>query len=153
MKVRERAFGWQQLRQMPDLAHLAPRNAGAAHAGVDGEMPRAAASATPCLDLGRESKRRSQSRGSGSRKLLLEQWGEHHDRTCNAEVAKLFALRDGGYPVPPRFQNIECPQCRGGTQPIGVRLDHRQKRNACAPCDRRSITLQRAKIDLDPGAS
>ena len=40
-----------------------------------------------------------------------------------------------------------------GTQPEGVRLYHRQERYARAPRDSRSITLQRAKIDLDPGAS
>jgi transposase-like protein len=83
---------------------------------------------------------------------LLEQWGEDNDRTCRTEVTELFAFRDGGYSVAPRLQNIECPQCSRGTEPIGVCLDHRQQRYACPSGDGCSITLQRAKIDLDPGA-
>ena len=153
MKVRESALRWVHLHQVPDLAHLTPGNAGATHSRVDREMPRATTSAAPCLDLHRKSQRGSQSRRSDAGKLLLEQGGEDNDRAYNAEMAQLFTLRDGGNPITPRLQNIECPQCSRGTQSIGVRLDHGQQRYARSTGDGCSITLQRAKIDLDPGAS
>src|SRR6266849_5313955 len=82
MKVREGALWWVHLHKVPDLGDLTPGNAGATHPGVDREMPRATSSAAPRLDLGGESQRRSQSRGSGACDLLLEQRRKDNDRTC-----------------------------------------------------------------------
>ena len=152
MEVRESSFGREQLGEMPNRANVAPRNSGAAHTRVDREVPSASASAPPRFDFRREPKCRGQTGGPRARKLFLEQRREHNDRASNTECSKLFSLADGRDAITPGLKNFNCPQRPGHTKPISVRFDHWKQRYTGAASDSCPITLQRAKIDIDPGA-
>src|SRR6266550_5141336 len=112
-------------------------------------MPRATTGTLPRFNLGCEPQRWSETRRPCSLELLPEQRREHDHRPRDAELAQLFAFYDGCDAISPWIEDIERSNCGGGAKPVRVRLHHRQQPNPGVPRHGRSITLQRAKIDLD----
>lgn len=153
VEVRERTLRWKQLDELPDLANVAPRNACPAHSRVDRQMPRASTSLPPGFDLRGKAECRSETGRADTRQLVVQDWREDDDRSGDSESTQLFALGDCRDAEAPRIQRLECAHRGSGAEAVGICLDHGKKRDAGAPRCRRGIALQRAKIDVDPGAS
>src|SRR5688500_10869629 len=116
-------------------------------------MPRPASPPAPRVDLTGEPECRCELRGAEPGEISFEQGGENDDGAFDIEASQLLAFRNRRNSVAPRLERIECAHGGFRAEAVGVGLDHREKRNTSATGQCCSITLQRAQIDLDPGAS
>src|SRR5687768_1744215 len=115
-------------------------------------MPRAAADDVPRFDLVRKTEGRCKPRRTDARKLVCKMRRKNENRPRHAPVTKLFAFPDCCHAVAPRLERFERTEHRFDAQSVSIGLDHRQQRYARATRKSGSITLQRAQVDLDPGA-
>jgi hypothetical protein len=116
-------------------------------------VPRTPASLQPGLDLAGESERRGQSRGTRTRKVRVQEGRENHDRARYAELPELLSLLYRSDAITPWLEWLERAQRSPNAEPVSIGLYHREEWHSRAPRNRGSITLQRAQIDFDQGAS
>jgi hypothetical protein len=151
VKVREHALRRCALEHVADVGHVHPANPGAAHSGVDRQVPRLAAR-RPALDRVARLERRAERGAARGVELRRQQRCEDDDRPRDPRAPKLLALADCRDAEPPRFQLFERVRDADGAEPVRVGLDHGKERHARLRGDGGPISSQRAQIDVDPGA-
>jgi hypothetical protein len=100
--------------------------------------------------------------GAGERRRELEavrraegitvDWREDHDASADPCLAELSPFLDRRDAEAPGVHRLEGTRDRDRSEPVRVRLHHRKERHARSGRDRDGITLQRAEVDVDPGA-
>jgi hypothetical protein len=152
-KPRERLLE-ARLDEVGDGVHAVPADAAPAHAGVDRQKPGRvlAAFPDPPFDRATLGERGNEPRAACRGQLVGKHRREDDHGPLDAGGAELLTFGDGRDTESPRRQRLE--RARDGDRPEAVRigLHHREQRHASAVGERRPISLERAEVDLDPGA-
>src|SRR5689334_9685818 len=129
MKVREYGFRRMDCEQFAQGIDLVPLEAGAAHSGIDRELPREARR-QPLLEGRLVGERRRQTRANGGVEVTGQQWSEDDDRPRDRSGAELFAFNRRSNAEAPRIELVEQARDTHGAESVRVRLDHWQQRYA-----------------------